>query len=422
MSSALQQQILNGKQKMESKQLDSAHYTIIRNDIMDEDPAVVYLESDLIETSTVKQIEAMIGNPSVSRVRVMPDCHVGNGCCVGFTSRVDMGKVVPAFVGGDIGCGILTYRLDRVRINLDKAEKNIRNLIPMGNGHEHVHEVIPVEESYVSRYLADCQKNVQHFIEQWNVDISVPSLDFAYLEHLCGRIGIDFDYCMRSFGTLGGGNHFIEIDVDSSTQEHYLTIHSGSRAFGMKLFEYHNKKIQQGAKCLEGQNAVEYCCDMILAQQLAVMNRHIMLDLICRELTGDSFDRNRLIESIHNYIDFRKMILRKGAIAAEEGQLCIVALNMRDGILVCRGKGNEEWNESCAHGCGRIMSRSEARRRIKLKDYKAVMADVVTTCVCKETLDEAPQAYKDMDLIVSALQPTVSIEMHLECAMNLKGI
>ena len=160
---------------------------------------------------------------------------------------------------------------------------------------------------------------------------------------------------------------------------------------------------------------------MIVAQQLAKMNRHIMLQLILRQLSID-FEGERVIESTHNYIDFRRGILRKGAISAEEGELCIVALNMKDGILICRGKGCEDWNYSCAHGCGRHMSRSEAQRRIKLREYQRVMKDVVSTSVCTATLDEAPQAYKDMDLIISALGPTVDVVDHLPSVVNLKGI
>ena len=225
--------------------------------------------------------------------------------------------------------------------------------------------------------------------------------------------------------------------MDPDGGEFFLTIHSGSRSFGMKLFEYHNSKVDKHEKCLLGEESIQYCFDLMVAQQLAVMNRHIMLLLILRDMQIE-YEEDLLVESIHNYIDFQTAaskvdesncdenihanILRKGSISAKADELCIVALNMRDGILICRGKGNENWNHSCAHGCGRIMSRSEARRRIKLKDYKKAMQDVVSTSVLKETLDEAPQAYKDMDIIVSALDPTVTVEKHLTAVVNLKGI
>jgi RNA-splicing ligase RtcB len=145
-----------------------------------------------------------------------------------------------------------------------------------------------------------------------------------------------------------------------------------------------------------------------------------MLQLVLRELEIE-YDESRLIESTHKYIDFRRGILRKGAISAEADELCLVALNMKDGVMICRGKGNEDWNFSCAHGCGRHMSRSEAQRRIKLKDYQNAMRDVVSTSVCKETLDEAPQAYKDMGLVMEALRDTIDIVDHLTSVVNLKG-
>jgi tRNA-splicing ligase RtcB (3'-phosphate/5'-hydroxy nucleic acid ligase) len=152
---------------------------------------------------------------------------------------------------------------------------------------------------------------------------------------------------MKSFGTLGGGNHFIEINIDEETNEKYVTIHSGSRNFGMKLFCYHCMHVDPIHKSLIGKRSLDYINDMILAQELAMMNRHIMLQLVLRAINVE-FDINLIIESIHNYIDFNRMILRKGAISAEEGEQCILALNMRDGILLCTGLGNENWNYSCA--------------------------------------------------------------------------
>lgn len=409
---------------MGDKGLDETvkHHTCIVNPKNEEDPAIVFLDEDMIESSTEKQIQAMLLNPSISRARVMPDCHVGHGCCVGFTARVSPTRIAPAYVGGDIGCGVLTYPLSRRRLNLVKVEKTIKHLIPMGNGHHNVHSQPPVVDAFVERYLQRAQSDAFKFAEMMEIHIdSSPFFTMEYLHNLCNKIGMNYDDCIRSFGTLGGGNHFIEIGEDETSEELYLTIHSGSRSFGMKLFEYHNRLIDQTLKCLVDETAVAYCFDMILAQHVAVMNRHIMLQLILREL-GFDYDESRIIESSHNYIDFAKMILRKGAIAAEEGQRCLVALNMRDGMLLCTGKGNSDWNYSCAHGCGRIMSRSEARRRIKLRDYQKAMAAVVSSSVCSATLDEAPQAYKDMNVIMEALGPTVHIEKRIKTVLNLKGV
>lgn len=395
------------------------HETIVPNERGDGDDAKIFLHESNVEVDTTKQVSSMISNPSLFHARVMPDCHVGHGCCVGFTSGMSCRAVVPSYIGGDIGCGILTYPLQRTKLNVVRTESIIRKTVPMGSGHYNVHKQKAVEESFVSKYLLVAQKEATNFASLVGI-AEVPQIDYEYFLSLCSKIGMDVDACIRSFGTLGGGNHFIEINQEHHDSECYLTIHSGSRTFGMRLFEFHNSRVHKTTRCLGEADSFEYCIDMIVAQQLAVMNRHIMLQLILRELQVD-YDASGLIESTHNYIDFRRMVLRKGAISAETDELCIVALNMKDGILICRGKGNEDWNYSCAHGCGRHMSRSEAQRSIKLKDYKKIMRDVVSTSVCQETLDEAPQAYKDMSLIMEALEPTVSIVKHLPSIINLKG-
>lgn len=408
--------------KITSDKETNSHRHITHIDHNNKD-IVIYLEKQLIETATIKQIKAMALHSSLNDIRVMPDCHVGHGCCVGFTARTQYNSVIPSYVGGDIGCGILTYPLTNIKVKLIKLEKLIKNIIPLGNGYEHIHDVRPIEDSYILKYLNKAQITAQQFVANNNIPSDkVPNYTIDYLAGLCDRIGIDYDFCIRSFGTLGGGNHFIEINSNSKTGENYLTIHSGSRAFGMKLFEYYNKKVNSESKCLAEGDAIDYCFDMVLAQQLAIMNRRIMLDLIIRSITDEPVNQDSIIESIHNYIDFNGMILRKGAISAREGELCVVSLNMRDGVLLCRGKGNPDWNYSCAHGAGRIMSRSEARKRIKLREFTTAMQDVVTTSVCSGTLDEAPQAYKESHIITAALEPTVEIVEHLLSVMNIKAI
>lgn len=379
----------------------------------------MFLKPDLIDTDTEKQIQAMMAHSSLSNIRVMPDGHAGNGCCIGFTATLDAGTAIPSYVGGDIGCGILTYPLRKKRLNLTRVENLISQIIPMGDGPGKSHSVPAVSESFISRYL----QQGQHILDMLCVKhgMPTPSLNYQYFVSLCEKIGANINATILSFGTLGSGNHFIEVNVDDEGF-HFLTIHSGSRSFGMKLFEYHSAKVSSDSRCLTGIDAVDYFMDLVCAQNLAKMNRHIMLQLILREL-GMDFDEANIIESTHNYIDFREdgMILRKGAISANDGELCIMALNMRDGIVVGRGLGNPEWNYSCAHGCGRLMTRSEARRRIKLKDYRKAMQDVVSTSVGEGTLDEAPQAYKDMNVILEAIQPTMSVESRLVSVINLKG-
>jgi tRNA-splicing ligase RtcB len=401
------------------------HYTLIPNNTNSNDHAIIFLHKDLIPQETESQIKSMLLNPAIHHARIMPDCHVGAGCCVGFTCRVEFDKIVPSYIGGDIGCGILTYPLEKTKLNLKSIEKKIKYIIPMGNGHENIHTELPVEQSFMERYLLKAHDDVIHFMEKFATTTTntsfPPTINFEYFVSLCKKIDVDVKMCIRAFGTLGGGNHYIEINQDSTTQEHYCTIHSGSRSFGMKLFEFHNSRVDGALGHLNHHHSIEYCIDMIVAQRLAQMNRHIMLALILRELDIE-FNHDKIIESTHNYVDFGHMVLRKGAISAQLGEFCIVSLNMRDGILICQGKGNEDWNFSSPHGCGRNLSRSEARRRIKFTDYKLAMQDVISTSVCQETLDEAPQAYKDKDVISEALEPTATIIKHLPAVANLKGV
>lgn len=384
------------------------------------DPAIVFLPPSQLSLDTSQQILRMIQNPCLSKPRIMPDCHVGQGsCCIGFTCKIQIDRIIPAYVGGDIGCGICAYPLRTSKCNLKRMEKTIKNLIPMGNGHEHIHDTIPIELTFLDKYFVKAQIEADHFAATHNQ----PSIlySYEYFSNLCAKISLHMDICMKSFGTLGGGNHFIEINEDEADNNNkYLTIHSGSRSFGMKLFEYYNSLLDPDLHCLVGKHAIDYCYDMILAQVLASMNRHIMCQLILNAL-DIPYDHEHLMESTHNYIDFHDCILRKGAISAKENEICIVALNMRDGIAICRGKGNIDWNYSCAHGCGRHVSRAESRRRIRLKDYIRSMDGIVSTSVCSGTLDEAPDAYKEYAVVLHALEPTVVVERHLKSVANLKG-
>ena len=198
---------------------------------------------------------------------------------------------------------------------------------------------------------------------------------------------------------------------------------------GQAICNYHQEKIRKNKdydkkhfllNYLENDELVEYLIDMVFAQEFASMNRTMIMYMICNEL-GCDFSRDKAIDTVHNYIDFDRMILRKGAISAEEGELCIISLNMRDGILICRGKGNPDWNYSSAHGCGRLMSRRNARMSFTMKQYRDEMKDVYSSCVCKDTLDEIPNAYKDPNLITSMIGDSVDIIKHLVPVINIKG-
>lgn len=294
------------------------------------------------------------------------------------------------------------------------------------------HQIIPIEITYLETHLTEANKILQEFYEthklkidlireKTGLNLETPTINYSFFEQVCKKIHIKTENCLKSLGTLGGGNHFIEVNKDPTNENHFLTIHSGSRNFGMKLFHYHCMHVNSITKCLLDNRSLEYINDMILAQQLAKMNKHIMLRLILREIDV-IFHPNLMIESPHNYIDFNRMILRKGAVSAEKDETCVVALNMRDGILMCTGIGNPHWNYSCAHGCGRRMSRNEAKRSLSLKTFKKSMKDVFSYSVNKSTLDEAPEAYKDYNMIQDIIhEKTVIINKHLPSVINWKG-
>lgn len=395
--------------------------------------AIIYLPENLIEEEIKTQLLHVLSNNSVNNIRLMPDCHPGHGCLVGFTAKINIDKINPNFIGGDIGCGILTYPLGNKNFDLYKIEEKVRMLIPMSNDNKTGnYEETPIESSYLERYLERANIKLQYFYDKFeneindikktsNVEIIRETINIDYFDQLLNLIRIKKDACLRSFGTLGGGNHFIEINIDENTSEKYLSIHSGSRNFGMKLFHHHCMFVNSIEKSLLGKRSLDYIADLILAQELATMNRHIMLQLILREINVE-FDENLIIQSVHNYIDFDNMILRKGAISANANELCILALNMRDGILICEGIGNENWNYSCAHGCGRLMTRNEARKSISLKKFKKSMKDIITSSVNKNTLDEAPDAYKDYNLILNIIDGnSVNVKKLLRPVVNWKG-
>ena len=281
----------------------------------------------------------------------------------------------------------------------------------------------------------------------------------------CKKIKCNKGHILKSLGTLGSGNHYFEINVDSDNNA-YFTVHSGSRFLGQKVCYYHqdrlknktkfnfdlfdkktkeikksikNKKERKDAedtlyKTMQSEvnknepylNEVEmkeYLIDMIFTQNYASFNRKIMIMEVINCLGHSEINpfEESILETIHNYIDFNRMILRKGAISAEENEVCIISLNMKDGILICRGKGNEDWNYSSAHGCGRILNRNDTKF-LDLKKFKEDMKDVYSTCISKETLDESPMAYRDVNLIKKCLDGNVEIIEQLKPIINVKGI
>ncbi|MBR2576235.1 MAG: RtcB family protein [Firmicutes bacterium] len=349
-----------------------------------------------LEPSAEGQIRTMCDQPFTagSKIRIMPDVHAGKGCTIGTTMTIGE-YVVPNIVGVDIGCGMDTVLLKEKRIDLPKLDSFIRENIPHGmevrqrphRSHGRIH---PEE--------LRCWKS----IDKRNV--------------------------VQSLGTLGGGNHFIEID--RCGDDLYLVIHTGSRGLGKKVAEYYQKiayrrlggksqtQVPYELAYLKDELLEDYLHDMKLMQDFAALNRQIIKEVI---LGGMKLHEEDWFTTVHNYIDIENRILRKGSVSSQKGERLLIPLNMRDGSLICTGKGNPDWNYSAPHGAGRLFSRSEAKKSFTLSSFKKEMEGIFTTSVDEGTLDECPMAYKPVEEIVSAIGDTVEIEQTLKPIYNFKA-
>jgi RNA-splicing ligase RtcB len=400
-----------------------SNLTTLKND------AVIYLPKNKIDQDTYNLTNKFAESDAFSHVRVMPDCHSSSYCCVGMTSLIE-DKVIPQIVGGDIGCGISCINLNKniKEKQYSKIDQAVKRLIPMG---EKSHKTPVVSDTVMDEIFENCNKKLGLLIDRFT---DYPFNDFKfnqnYYKRLTSKVKSNYSSSnyLRSLATLGGGNHYVEFNTEDNGNC-YLTVHCGSRYLGQAICNYHQDKIKNKQNYnkkqflnnyLEGNDLVEYLIDMVFAQEFASKNRLLILELICNEI-GARFDESKVIETVHNYIDFDRLILRKGAISAEAGKLCIISLNMRDGIIICKGKGNPEWNYSSAHGCGRLMSRKDARMNFNMKEYKDTMKDVYSSCICKETLDEMPNAYKNAEMIKEMIGDSVTIVKQLKPIINIKG-
>ena len=391
--------------------------------------SVIYLPKDKIDEETFSLAKNMTKSPVFNHIRIMPDCHTSSYCCVGMTSHI-IDKVIPQIVGGDIGCGISCLNLNKPlkERQYEKIDNIVKSIIPMG---ERNHRVPIANDVIMNEIYTKCNKKLELLKERFP---DYPFNDFQYNNNYYKQLikraksKVSSSNYLKSLGTLGGGNHYIEFNREENGNC-YVTVHCGSRHMGQAICNYHQDKIKDKKNYdkknflqnyLENEELVEYLIDMVFAQEFASKNRSIIIEMICNEIGGE-FNQDRIIESIHNYIDFDKFILRKGAISSDKGKLCIISLNMRDGILICRGKGNPEWNYSSAHGCGRLMSRKDARLSFNMKQYKDTMKDVYSSCVCKETIDEIPEAYKDVEFIKELISDSVEIIKQLRPIINIKG-
>jgi tRNA-splicing ligase RtcB (3'-phosphate/5'-hydroxy nucleic acid ligase) len=375
---------------------------------------------DEIDEETSKQISSFLNHPAFARtyIAIMPDCHAGAGAVIGFTSRFN-DYVIPNIVGVDIGCGVLGINLGRTVFasdqDFERLDRFIKANIPSGFNIRSISE-----------------KMVNNLRPEETVDDDLLS---SVLEVIT-ETGQDRSRVIGSIGTLGGGNHFIEIDHNVSTGEDWLLIHSGSRNFGLRVAGHYqdkakdllkkmfiNENIYKGLEYLPlDLGGKEYLEAMKVAQQYASLNRRVMAKLIVGWiLRDDCYDTLPSIETIHNYISFEDNIIRKGAVSAREGEHLVIPFNMRDGVMVCRGKGCKKWNYSAPHGAGRILSRHKAKDTIKLEDFQNTMKGIYTTTADDTTIDESPMAYKHKDIIIEAVAETVDIEFFMKPVYNFKA-
>ena len=385
---------------------------------------------DELEGTAAEQIRAVCDQEEFAecKIRIMPDVHAGMGCTIGTTMTI-RDKIVPGMVGVDIGCGMETVEVDEKEIDFKRFDNIVRKYIPSG-------------------------RDIRRERHALNDEIDLTQLRCA--PH------VSVDRATRSIGTLGGGNHFIEIDR-SDDGALFLVVHSGSRHIGKEVAEYYqdealrqlsgNSKAQideviaslkaqgreqeiadtiarlkdEGAGRLtvpkdlayvSGSLFDDYIHDMKIIQRFAALNRKAMVDVI---MTRVGLTKRNEFTTIHNYIDTDEMILRKGAVSAKLGEKLLIPINMRDGSLICAGKGNDDWNRSAPHGAGRLMSRGAAFKTLSLEEYKAEMSGIFTTCVARNTLDEAPMAYKTMDSIVKNIDATAEIVMRIKPVYNFKA-
>lgn len=325
-----------------------------------------------------------------SKIRVMPDVHPGKGCAVGITITLNE-RVAPGLVGVDIGCGMEVFKVKPKRLELQQLDKVVQSKIPSG---------------------MNIRTSPHRFAEM------------AELDKLKCAKHIRIDKSLLRLGTLGGGNHFVELD--KSEDGYYLVIHSGSRHLGVEVERYYHELAYERTKdvvpyefaYLEGETFVDYLHDMNIVQKFAELNRQAIADDIIKNLKFTEIER---FSTIHNYIDVENKIMRKGAISAQEGEKIIVPLNMRDGCLICVGKGNEEWNFSAPHGAGRAYNRADTTNSFTLSQYKKEMKGIYSSSISRDTLDECPMAYKNSQTIIDLIEPTAEIIEKLKPVYNYKA-
>lgn len=383
--------------------------------------------TDVVEEGAISQIQAMCDSSVFAdlKIRIMPDVHAGAGCTIGTTMTIK-DKIVPNMVGVDIGCGMEVACISEKGIDLEKLDKLIYAKIPSG---------------------FNCR--------------SIPHRNAKQIDLLALKCAdkVNIKLAQISIGTLGGGNHFIEVDKDEGGAI-YIVVHSGSRHLGTEVAEYYQsegyhrlcgnsqsqireiiKELKEKGReqeiektiniakkrtieippdmaYVEGDLFEDYIHDMKITQKFAVLNRQAMIDEIVQ---GMGLTVEEQFTTIHNYIDTDNMILRKGAVSAKKGEKLLIPINMRDGSLICTGKGNADWNMSAPHGAGRLISRGKARATLTMEEFEKEMSGIYSTSINQNTLDESPMAYKSIEDIVDNITPTVEIIKRIKPIYNFKA-
>ena len=383
--------------------------------------------TDVVDQSSISQVMELLNQPYAadSRIRMMPDIHAGAGCTIGTTMTI-RDKICPNLVGVDIGCGMETIRVKEKHLELQQLDKLIRREIPAGFA------IRDKAHRFASKIDLEALRCAKH---------------------------VDLLRAEKSIGTLGGGNHFIEANRDEEGSL-YIVIHSGSRHLGLQIANFYqnagykalitryeedvqklvrelksegrasdietslremkprNSSIPKHLAYVEGELLECYLHDMRIAQEFADLNRKAMMDVIVKGLGLHVVEQ---FTTVHNYIDLEQGVLRKGAVSAKAGEKLLIPINMRDGSLICLGKGNKDWNCSAPHGAGRLMSRSDAKASFTVSEFKKQMQGIYTTTVGQSTLDECPMAYKRMEDIVDNIHPTVEIQNVIKPIYNFKA-
>ncbi len=384
--------------------------------------------TDNIEESALEWVKTQCDHPAFSGVKIvqMPDVHAGNSCNVGTAYPIGA-YVNPDHVGVDIGCTISMHRLSAPIEAADFAllDHRIREVVPTGTD---ICEKNSLNEKDFFKFLNSRYNKARSAAP--DLINEAPRIDARFISDFCRRIKMQEGMFYKSIGSLGGGNHFIEYGVDAETGDGWLTIHCGSRNLGVKVASHwhniaNNPKRAEYMGFLWGDSLNGYLSDMIIAQSYALYNHQIILDRIMAIVK--KLNKAKCVESIyttHNYIsvDEERPMLRKGAIDAGDGRKVCIPFNMRDGIAICIGKGNEEWLSSAPHGAGRIMSRAQAKKQIGLAEFQDSMAGIFSTSVCEGTLDESPQAYKPSEEILALIEPTVDVVGLVRPRLNIKDV